>query len=159
MTVTYPRMEPPYFVDHPAITVVGFGARTTNAAESDPATARIPALWGAYMGRRAPSDGPSYGVYSAYESDHTGAYDLVVGAEGEWASGGGLARVLVPEGRYLVFANEGPLPQAVVKGWGAVWAHFADAAAPRRAYATDFEKYDPARPGRVEIHVSVVTAD
>jgi predicted transcriptional regulator YdeE len=149
-------MEPPYLIEHPAFTVVGFRARTTNAAESDPATARIPALWGAYLGRRGASDTPSYGVYSAYEREHTGAYELTVGAEGEWATGGGLAHVHVPAGRYLVFANEGEMPGAVVEAWGAVWAHFGGGAAPRRAYTTDFEKYDPARPGRVEIHVAVL---
>jgi predicted transcriptional regulator YdeE len=148
-------MESPSLLDHPAIVVVGFGARTTNDAESDPPTARIPALWGAYMGRRGPADSPSYAVYTAYESDHTGAYDVTVGAEGEWATGGGLAHVNVPAGRYLVFANEGEIPGAVIEAWGAVWRHFAREGAPRRAYTTDFEKYDPARPGRVEIHIAV----
>jgi predicted transcriptional regulator YdeE len=149
-------MEPPYLVDLPAFIVVGFRARTTNAAESDPATARIPALWGAYMGRRGESDAPSYGVYGRYESDHAGAYDVTVGAEGEWADGG-LARVHVPAGRYLVFANEGEIPRAVIDAWGAVWAHFAGGADVRRAYTTDFERYDPARPDRVEIHIAILT--
>jgi hypothetical protein len=45
----------------------------------------------------------------------------------------------------------------VIDAWGAVRPHFAERAEVRRAYTTDVEKYDRARPGRVEINVAIQT--
>jgi predicted transcriptional regulator YdeE len=146
-------MEPPYLVDHFAFTVVGPRARTTNAAESDPGTARIPALWHAYL---ASPGAETYSVYSDYESERIGAYDVTVGTPPHATAPIDWARVDVPGGRYLVFANEGAIPDAVVDAWRAVWAYFDGRSDVRRAYTADFERYDPARPGRVEIHVAIL---
>jgi predicted transcriptional regulator YdeE len=67
-------------------TVVGVAARTTNRAETDPAVAKIPGLWQRFFSEQEQIPGrldPDvvYGVYTAYDSDHTGEYSLIVGAE------------------------------------------------------------------------------
>jgi predicted transcriptional regulator YdeE len=61
--------------------VAGPCVRTTNRDEMDPATGRIPALWGRFFGEivmdrtphRDPDDLRNFGVYSTYESDAAGA--------------------------------------------------------------------------------------
>jgi predicted transcriptional regulator YdeE len=139
--------------------IAGLVARTSNAREADPATAALPGLWARFAGHRpGRGAGPAaavYGVYTDYASDVEGAYTAVVGQEagaaGTWAE----RVVRVPAGRYAVFTSAGEMPAAVLAGWRAVWAYFARAEAPARAYAADFEYYDPAEPSVVRIHVGV----
>lgn len=142
--------------------IVGLAARTTNAAESNPATARIPKLWGQFMAEdwsnrleQLGATGPTVAVYSAYESDHTGSYQLLVGRELRTSTRlpKPLEQVAPDAGSYLVFRCSGPLPQAVIDGWQAVWAHFDRKTPPARAYTFDFEIYDGS--GAVEIWVAV----
>ena len=161
-------MPDPVAIDHPPFTVLGVRARTTNAAEAEAATARIPALWGAYLAGGGTdrivgaAGAATYSVYTAYESDHRGAYDVVVGAAvrdgatGEGATGdGALARVSVPGGRYLVFTESGAMPGAVIAAWQRVWRHFEAHADVRRVYTADFELHDPRRPDTVAVYVAV----
>lgn len=145
-------MIEPYYVDMHAFTVVGPQTRTTNADEARPTTARIPSLWGAYLRSPGPT---TYAVYGNYESDHTGAYDITVGTPPSISVPKDWVRVEVPPGRYLVFANEGAIPAAVIAAWQQVWQYFDSQADVQRAFTTDFERYDPARPGRVEIHIAI----
>jgi predicted transcriptional regulator YdeE len=157
-------MPDPVAVDHPPFTVLGVRARTTNAAEADPATARIPALWGAYLGAGGAAGIPgadpaaaTFSVYTAYDSDHRGAYDVVVGAavRDDTSGDGTLARVTVPGGRYLVFTETGAMPGAVIAAWQRVWRHFEAHVSVRRAYTADFELHDPRRPDTVAVYVAV----
>ena len=69
-----------------AFQVTGLSVRTRNSDENDPATARIGALWDSFFShsweRHLPAaghDGRLFGVYSAYESDAQGAFDVTVG--------------------------------------------------------------------------------
>src|SRR4051794_19458744 len=107
--------ETPVALD--GLTVVGVAARTTNRAEADPATATIPALWQRFFREQEQIPGRRdrdivVGVYTAYESDHTGEYSLIVGGEVSDTSSvpEGLVSVVVPPGRYLVFSAEGEMP-------------------------------------------------
>src|SRR4026209_437221 len=77
----------PELVTHAGMTVVGIDITTSNAAERDPAKARIPALWGRFYGEGILSKIPGkkspvlpVGVYTDYESDHDGQYRLLAGA-------------------------------------------------------------------------------
>ena len=142
--------------------IAGIATRTTNAAESNPAIARIPSLWGRFMGERWAQQlealggfGPTIAVYSGYESDVTGSYQLLLGRQIDTATAVGPAEqvVVAAPGSYLVFACAGPLPQAVIDGWQAVWAFFERPGAPARAYTYDFEIYPDEGP--VEIWVAV----
>jgi len=152
----------PELVTHPGMTVLGIDVRTSNAAEADAGTARLPALWGRFYGEnvleRIPgklSPAAPLGVYADYESDHLGEYRVVAGAavEDGTAVPSGLARATVPAGRYLVFRGEGPMPDVVIQTWVSVWNHFSGSKAPARLFTADFELYRG--PNAVDIHVAV----
>jgi predicted transcriptional regulator YdeE len=130
------------------IEVIGIEVRTTNREEMDPATARIGRLWERYFGddvaARVPNRKPGgalLAVYTRYESDHTGAYSLIVGPEVT-------SLAVIPEGmtgatvlaaRYRVFTARGPMPGALIETWGRIWGYFPTAAGEERAYTTDYE--------------------
>jgi len=129
-----------------AFRVQGLGVRTRNADEMNPLTGKIPGLWAAFfagpLAAQAASQG-ACGVYHGYESDYRGSFDVLAGvvlAEGA-APAEGMAVVEIPAGSYAVFECCGPMPQAVIAGWGQVWAAFEQPGAPRRSYLADVEQY------------------
>jgi len=141
---------------------VGLATRTTNAAESNPSAGKIPQLWGRFTTEQwserletLGAVGPTLAVYSEYESDASGSYQLLVGrhVRNSESVSPPLQIVSAPQASYLVFRCSGPLPKAVIDGWHDVWAYFARANAPPRAYTFDFEAYPDAEP--VEIWVAV----
>lgn len=145
-----------------AMRIVGLAVRTSNAKESNPAEAKIPSLWGRFMAEQWPGQlealgafGPVIAVYSAYETDVGGSYQLLVGrqVQGSAAVSSPVSSVSTQGGAYLVFKCAGPVPQAVIDGWRDVWAFFERKAAPKRSYTYDFEIYRDGRP--VEIWVAV----
>ena len=127
-----------------AFAVAGPSVRTTNREESDPATGRIPALWGRFfaenvMGQtphRDSADLRNFGVYSAYESDAQGAFDVTAGVAVTQG-----ATVNIEAGDYLVFDASGPMPQAVIDAWSRIWQYFDAHPELQRRYRTDFEAY------------------
>lgn len=144
--------------------VAGLATRTTNADEVQPSKARIGELWGRFtagnwaerLGQEG-AIGPTIAVYSAYESDASGSYQILIGRELAGSSSIALPLQLVdiPPGQYLVFSCSGSLPAAVIEGWRAVWAFFERPNAPRRAYTADFETY--LEPERIEIWIAVTS--
>ncbi|MFY3385541.1 GyrI-like domain-containing protein [Paracidovorax sp. MALMAid1276] len=156
-----------------AFQVTGLSVRTCNRDEADPAAARIGPLWDRFFSqsweRHLPApgqDGRLFGVYSAYESDAQGAFDVTAGVAtqpvAEPAAGPAAAEdattgvrvVPVQAGPYLVFTGEGPMPHLVVDTWGAIWRYFADNPQVQRRYGTDFEAYSG--PEQVAIHIGIV---
>jgi predicted transcriptional regulator YdeE len=140
-----------HVVERAGFVVIGLQVRTVNRDEADPATARIPGLWGRFMagdvaGSLAGRKGEAvYAVYSDYESDHQGAYSLTVGhaVEPSAAVPPGLARVEVPSGRYAVVTSErGPAARVVPQAWQRVWSASEQELGGRRAFRVDFEVYD-----------------
>jgi predicted transcriptional regulator YdeE len=125
-----------------AKTIYGLKVRTTNENEMHPETAQIGALWGAFFEKvmpYVPEATVGYGVYTNYESDAMGAFDVVAGTEVETA---GLERVILQSGKYLCFEAKGTPPQAVIETWGEIWQYFTAADCPHtRTYGTDFEHY------------------
>jgi predicted transcriptional regulator YdeE len=136
-----------------AFTVTGLNARTTNAAEQHQSTASIGPLWQRFYTSPLLGKGAIYGVYSQYESDMNGAFDVTAGID-QALSGEGLHTLQIQAGDYLVFRSKGAMPQAVIDGWMQIWQHFAN---PRddvqRCYGTDFEHYLGA--DEVAIHIGV----
>ena len=139
-----------------AIAITGISVRTTNAAEFNPATGKIAGLWGRFFneglydklpGKQAAS--PIYGVYSNYESDYRGAFDVTAGVACVSSKG----TLVLQAGEYLVFSATGPMPQTVLQTWGAVWQYFQSNPGVARTYATDFEVY--LGTDEVEIHIGV----
>jgi predicted transcriptional regulator YdeE len=150
----------PHYVDFAKpLRIAGMTARTTNSRESNPTTASLPGLWGRFYSAKPPADntardnGGVYSVYTEYESDVNGAYSVVIGREQSDPTAEKV--VTIPAGRYLEFTSTGAMPAAVVNGWKQVWSYFAEANAPKRAYTTDFEYYDPSDPSTVKIYVAV----
>lgn len=141
---------------------MGIAARTTNADEMQSSNARIPGLWGQFTSDnwaerlgRGGAVGPILAVYSAYETDVSGRYQILIGREHaeSFSATPPLQAVDIPPGQYLVFTCSGALPGAIIDGWRAVWAFFDRPSAPRRAYTADFEAYR--EPERTEIWIGV----
>jgi predicted transcriptional regulator YdeE len=138
------------------IAIAGIKVRTTNAAEFNPATSKIAGMWGQFFSEglfdslpgKLP-DSPIYGVYSGYESDYMGAFDVTAGVA-VTKSDNPLA---LQAGEYLVFSATGPMPQTVLQTWGVVWQYFQSNPNVQRSYATDFESY--LGTDKVEIHIGI----
>ena len=144
--------------------IIGWEVRTTNAEEVVPDKARIPGLWKRVAEKnlfeKIPDQkepGITLGAYTRYQSDANGPYSLIVGAEVGDVDNvpEGMAGIVVLAQEYLIFSAEGEMPRAVIDGWGAVWKYFAADTTLKRAFTTDFERYDKSKPGLVEIHIAV----
>lgn len=156
---------PPVTTQVPAFRVAGISVRTRNSHEMDSATARIGALWDRFFDEswehklpRPDADARIFGVYSAYESNEHGAYDVTAGvaAPSDVQLVGGAATVDIEAGEYLVFHGQGAMPQMVLDAWGEVWRYFLRHPQVRRRFGTDFEAYDAV--DRVAIHIGVQAA-
>lgn len=146
----------------PEFKVVGIEIRTSNAAEMNAASAKIPGLWGRFYQEKIPagvahvkSDARAVGVYSKYASDHNGLYSVLAGVEVSTldAIPEGMTGIVIPAGAYLVFAAQGSMPQALIETWGTIWTYFSPELKYQRAYTYDFELYRA--PDRVDIHIAV----
>lgn len=142
--------------------VQGFQVRTNNAAEQTP-EAKIGALWQRYFSKPGVAMTEIYGVYSGYESDWMGAFDVTAGSLAAASAELKVDQVTVQiqGGPYLVFHAKGAMPQAVFEAWGRVWEYFSaprshDATLWQRCYATDFEQYLSADEVAVCIGVKLV---
>jgi predicted transcriptional regulator YdeE len=129
--------------------IVGLEVRTTNQEEMNPGTGRISGIWESFYQERLmetiqgrKSDCVPLGVYSKYETDHTGPYSLLAGVEVSGLDiGDGMTGVSILGGQYLVFAVHGPMPQSLIQAWVAIWDYFSENLKYKRAYTTDFELY------------------
>jgi len=157
----------PTLTSREAMKVIGVEARTSNAREAGPATARIPGLWQRFFAEHVPEQIPNragagawVAVYTHYESDANGEYSLVLGAEVSSLDDvpPDLTGIALPASRYLVFSAQGPMPQAVIETWNGIWSYFQSPSGFERAYTADFEVYDQrfqnARP-EVDIFIAV----
>lgn len=145
-----------YITQIDAKTVTGIKVRTKNADEMNYDTSKISGLWQHFYADVAPhleKDANVIGVYSNYESDFTGEFDVLAGSdmfESDIAS----ESVTIRAGKYLVFEGKGSMPQVVIETWSKVWSYFSSNEAEHiRAYTTDFEVYKSDRD--VEIFISI----
>ena len=130
--------------------VVGFAARTSNTAESDPATAQIGGLWGRVFSGALDAVPHRIeartiaSVYHEYESDHTGPYTIVVGAVVDRIDDvpDGMTALTVPAARCARHEVRGEMPAALIQQWMAIWdAYPTDTVA--RSYDVDVELHAP----------------
>jgi len=126
--------------------IAGLSVRTNNANEMQPKIAKIGNLHQTFAEQAKvhyEKGAFLYGVYHQYESDHTGDFSLLVGAEPHLLETQlTVETVRIPSGDYLVFSGKGDMPQVVIDVWGQIWQYFADANCPHtRAYTVDFECY------------------
>lgn len=154
----------PTIVECPEIKVVGVEIRTTNRDETQPSKAQIPGLWGRFLGERLAERIPNQrergvllATYTRYESDHTGPYSLILGAEVTTLDDvpEGMVGLTVHAARYLVFAAQGKMPEAIFMTWSLIWGYFSDTSRYQRAFTADFERHDTENPSRVDIHIAV----
>ena len=138
-------------------TIIGLKARTKNEDEMNPKVAKIGALWQNFFENIIPLLGetppPLYGVYSNYESDAHGEFDVLVGAESVELTDD-REKIILKEGTYLCFESKGEMPQAVIDTWAKIWAYFSDDnCQEKRTYGTDFELY--LNQNEAEIYIGV----
>jgi len=139
-----------------AFEVAGITVRTTNREENTPATARIGALWNSFYSEKMfastpdrTSDTRIFAVYSAYESDVHGEFDVTAGV----AVSGGVSNLAIEAGDYLVFTGQGEMPGTVITTWQRIWQYFETHPDIARSFRSDFEAYDG--PDKVSIHIGV----
>lgn len=145
-------MQPPKIVEKPAFRLIGIETRTSNSAEMDPATGKIPGLWEKFGAESLPGHIPHqtepgivYGLYSDFENGADGEYTLTAGCAvtANAKPPGTLIARDVPAATYAVFTSErGPMPDIVVKAWAEIWGMSAEAMGGERAFSGDFEVYD-----------------
>ncbi len=140
----------------PGFVVAGVSARVRNDRPEGFAE-----LWQEFKEAEIQADLPQrlsdevYSLYTDYESDHTGEFTLLIGfavADGVPVSED-LDAYDVPAAHYAVIRADGPLPQAVIEAWQAIWASDL-----QRTYTGDFDVYRQGAdgaPGPVDIHVAV----
>ena len=96
-----------------------------------------------------------YGVYYNYESDHTGTFSVLAGADRvDKKIAKNLATVTLPGGTYMVFEAAGEVPQIVIETWSKIWTYFSTGEVKyRRSYTTDFEFYKNQH--EIEIYIAI----
>lgn len=123
-----------------SFTVTGLTVRTQNSDEFNPETAKLPGLWQQFYSGTPNLQTTVYGVYSGYESDANGYYDVTAGTIND-SQDTALDSVKINSGNYLVFCGKGEMPQIVIEAWQRVWDYFASNSSYQRCFMTDFEEY------------------
>jgi predicted transcriptional regulator YdeE len=132
-----------------AFAVIGLSVRTTNAREISGNDGQIGPLWKQFMQGGAPGipgvvePGTIYAVYSHYDSDENGPYDLILGKSvrpGQEVPPA-MKGISIPAARYLVFTASANSPDAIRSAWMQVYEYFAQHKKQRRAFSADFEQY------------------
>lgn len=136
----------------PVMKLIGITARTSNAGEFNPETAKIgatiqkyitEALYNKIPNRKTP--GRTYCIYTEYETDHTGAYTYFVGEEVEVDSEvpEGFSTITIPAQSYARFTTEsGQMPAVCINAWMDIWKMTSEDLGSDRAFKADFEVYD-----------------
>jgi len=156
-----------------AIACSGISVRTTNNAEISQETAKLGRLWQKFYQNYADqlAEGEDiYGVYHNYESeDLVGAFDVVASwktateqnaqSDSEsTASINNVIEVTIPAGKYLVFSEEGYMPNTVMNAWESAWEYFNTADCEHtRTFNVDFEHYigGNLEYGQVDVYVGI----
>ncbi|AWF81816.1 hypothetical protein BTJ40_13820 [Microbulbifer sp. A4B17] len=129
-----------------SLDLVGFYTRTKNADEADPQKAKIAPIWNKFGAEAAPKlrgNPKVFGVYSNYESDHTGLFDVYACSDMlSMDMSEEFKEIQIQPGKYLIFSAKGDMPQVVIDLWSEVWGYFTAEDCPhKRAFTTDFEQY------------------
>jgi predicted transcriptional regulator YdeE len=125
----------------PAFNIIGISVRTNNNVGGKD----IGNLWGKFMGEGIFEKIPNkisydvYGIYTEYESDHTGDYTAIVGCEVSSLEEipAGMIGIKVPASNYEIFTAKGKMPECVYEKWTEIWENKEL----ERTYVTDFEIY------------------
>ena len=122
-------------------------------------TRSIGELWqeffanGVYQSISHKQNGKSIGLYTNYESDVNGAYDVMVCCEIDIPQ---ISRLvcnteIIPAGKYAKFIVQGDMQKAVAEFWTKLWVMDLD-----RKYSCDFEEYQSGGDmNNAEIHIYI----
>ena len=140
------------------ISIIGISKRTSNldnAASND-----IGYLWQQFIRENSgdlipnKSSDDIYAVYTNYESDHLGAYTVLIGCAVSSLENvpSGFDSVNIKGGLYRKYSPSGKMPVMVINEWQKIWDIEID-----RSYTTDYELYDQraADPENAEIDIYV----
>ena len=141
--------------------VIGIKIRTTN--QEMQAAKDIPALWEQFMSQNIIEKIPNkesddvYAIYTNYESDYTGAYDMIIGCKTYSLSEvpENMCALKISANSYEEFIAEGKLNDNIVYNkWMEIWQTDLN-----RKYEADFEIYPenvlPSENTKVPIYISV----
>jgi predicted transcriptional regulator YdeE len=137
--------------------VAGIAIRTSNSDPDMPRT--IGKLWqrfyenGVYQSIPDKKNYKSIGLYTNYESDVNGAYDVMVCCEISKSTSlpTGIDTRKIPAGSYAKFVVCGNMQKAVADFWGKLWTMDLD-----RKYSSDFEEYQSDSDlDNAEIHIYI----
>ncbi len=137
--------------------VVGLRLKTRN---SDPnMSTDIGALWQNFFMSGMPQklvsrvNEKTIGLYTNYETDVNGAYDVLVCCEVAQVNSlpENAESEIIRAGKYAKFVVKGHMQQAVAEFWTALWAMNLD-----RRYSSDFEEYQPnSSMEQAEVHIYI----
>jgi predicted transcriptional regulator YdeE len=147
--MSFEKTPPVQLTEVPGFTVIGPFVRTTNAVEMSGEAGKIGPLWSRFMQGDAETipgvidPQTIYAVYANYESDETGAYDLVVGrsVQPDERAPEGMKLLNIQDARYLVFPVAGRSPDSIKEAWMSIYDYFAHHGDQQRAYTCDFEQH------------------
>lgn len=148
-----------------ALCVIGIKVDTSNSNESSPDTALIPGHWQQYFSENIQdrilnktANGNILGVYFNYDSDHHGAYSLITGHEVSTLNDipGDMVGVEIPQASYLVFTDEGEMPQVIYSMWQFIRNYFSENNQFHRQFGFDFERYNAENSSQIEIYISII---
>lgn len=136
--------------------VVGITARTKNSDENMPQI--IGGLWsdfymkGIYNSIPNKVNEKSIGLYSDYENNENGEYNITVCTEVSDAknSNSNVVVRVIPKGRYAKFIVKGHMQRAVSEFWMNLWTVNLE-----RTFTGDFEEYQDCNEDSAEIHVYI----
>lgn len=136
--------------------VAGLTARTSNSDVNMPVV--IGGLWsnfyqnGVYSSINNKISGKALGIYSDYESDYMGEYDITVACEvlDFTALADGVSTKIIPAGKYAKFIIKGHMQKAVAEFWEKLWDIDLD-----RKYEFDYEEYQDSNIDDAEIHIYI----
>ncbi len=136
----------------PKIMLVGLFVRTTNKAEAETSTAKIPSLVQKFFVESVSSKinnraraGVTYIVFTEYENDFMGEYTCFIGEEvSEFLElCEGFSSLTIAAQDYAKFTNgPGELPNVSLDVWRRVWQMTPLELGGKRSYLADFEVYD-----------------
>jgi predicted transcriptional regulator YdeE len=134
------------------IKLVGITARTSNAREMNPETAKIGATMQKFFGNSMQSQiserknpGTVFAVYTNYESDEHGDYTYFLGEEVNDITDiqPGFEVLTIPVQSYAKFTSApGKMPAVCIEMWQDIWKMKAADFGGARSYIADFEVYD-----------------
>lgn len=138
-----------------SFTVNGISVRTDNASEMNPGTAQIENLWQRFYAELAVkgiTPSTSFGVYSNYESDQYGQYDIAA-AQTDALGLADEKEFTIPSGTYLKFSKSGTFPEVCIELWQEIWRYFETSDAPKRNFNCDYEAY--VSPTECEVYIGI----